>query len=151
VSSERTFAQDLDDKADLERELLRLSLSAGRALRKKGFRARTVTVKIRDADFKTRHAGRTLKHPVESDRVIFSTARDLLGELRTRRRTGVRLLGVGLSSLEMDPGIAQTELFQDGSLEEDQRAKNLSRVVDHLRNRFGDDAILPGRILDDET
>ncbi|MFC1660813.1 DNA polymerase IV [Gemmatimonadota bacterium] len=149
VSSERTFAEDLQDPAALEKELLRLAVSVGRAVRRAGFQGKTVTVKIRDADFQTRQAARTLPQAVESDAAIFSQARDLLRELRTRRNMAVRLLGVGISSLEEGSDVAQTELFADEAPGEPQRQRALSRVLDDLRNRFGEDAILPGRILED--
>lgn len=150
VSSERTFASDLEEDGALEKELLRLTLSTGKALRRQGYRGRTVTVKVRDADFQTRQAGHTLSHPVESDTAIFALAKNLLRELRKRRRTGVRLLGVGVSSLEEGPAALQTDLFPDGSPEESDRHKTLSHIVDELRERFGRDAVVPGRILEDE-
>ena len=57
--------------------------------------ARTVTVRIRDYDFKTRQASRTLDAPVISDRVILEVAHALLAKLRAARRVPARSIGVG--------------------------------------------------------
>ncbi len=147
VSSERTFNTDLTDDRALELKLLGLVGSVGGTLRRKGLRGRTITVKIRDGDFKTRQASHTLPDPVESDRTIHSVARNLLMELRKRRRTSVRLLGVGISSLVEGEGPPQLELFHTGSSSESERDRVVSRVMDDIRSRFGHEVILPGSML----
>jgi hypothetical protein len=85
---------------------------------------------------------------VESDATIFSVALNLFRELRRKRRMGVRLLGVGISSLVEGEGPPQLDLFRKDGLPEPERDRTLSRVMDDLRDRFGDDAILPGRMLE---
>ena len=132
----------------MEGELLWMAGSVGGSLRKAGLRGRTVTVKIRDHDFRTRTASHTLSEPVESDAVLYSVAQNLLKELRSKRRTGVRLLGVGISSLvEEDPPF-QLGLFEEEAPVEPERLRTVSRIVDDLRKRFGEDAVLPGRMLE---
>ena len=115
-------------------------------------RARTVTVKLRDGDFTTRQAAHTVPDPVETDHAVYLVALPLVRELRRRRRTGVRLLGVALSGLlERDDAAeaeAQLGLFPiEGALESD-RDRALARVVDDLRDRFGRGAVMPGRVLE---
>ncbi len=148
VSSERTFAEDIDGDRPLERHLARLSAAAGSALREKGLRARTVTVKLRDGDFTTRSASHTLPDPVESNRAIFGVARGLLGELRRRRRTGARLLGVGLSGLVESDVPRQLGLFEEGGMVETERDRALARVMDDLAGRFGEGTVVSARTLD---
>lgn len=149
ISSERTFFRDLDDDADLERRLLELSGSVAATLREKGLRARTVTVKLRDADFTTRQHSRTVPEGVESDAAVYAVARSLLGELRAQRRRPTRLLGVGLSGLVDPAAPQQLALFEERSAAtETERDRAVSQAVDRLRNRFGDDAVRPGRLLD---
>jgi DNA polymerase-4 len=148
VSSERTFGSDLTDERSLERELLRLVGSVGGSLRGKGLQGRSVTVKLRDGDFKTRQASHTLPDPVESDATLYSVAVNLFRELRRRRTVGVRLLGVGVSSLVEKDSPPQLDLFVGASATEPEKHRTISRVVDDLRGRFGDDAILPGSMLE---
>ncbi len=148
VSTERTFSRDIGRDEELERILLELSLSVGSVLREKGLRARTLTVKIRDGDFTTRQASHTLPLAVESDRAIYEAARPLLARLREGRRVPARLLGVGASSLESGEGGGQLALFEEATPEESERDRTLSQVGDALRARFGDEALVPGRLLD---
>ena len=76
-------------------------------------------------------------------------SRTLLARLRQRYRKDVRLLGVGASNLSTAEEYVQLGFFDEGDGPESERERTLSRVVDELRARFGDDAILPGRLLDD--
>ena len=149
ISSERTFFKDLKSDEDLERMLLRLCRSVAHTLRKAGLRAQTITVKLRDGDFKTRSRARTLAEPIETDSATYRVARELLAELRSRRRTPARLLGVGLSKLGPGDDPVQTGLFEEENRLEGHRERTLGRVVDGLRERFGDRAVLPGRIIGD--
>jgi DNA polymerase-4 len=147
VSSERTFTRDLHEDRAVERELLRVCVSVTSALREADLRARTITVKLRDADFDTRQAGHTLPDAVETEHAVYAVALPLLRELRARRRTGVRLMGVALSTLVEREAPSQLGLFEGESLESD-RDRTLARVVDDLRDRFGRGAVLPGRVLE---
>ena len=96
----------------MARELLALVTRAAADLRGDALTARTITVRIRDRDFKTRQASRTLDAPVISDRVILDVSRRLLSKLRQARRVPARLLGVGLSSLAVDASADQLTLFE---------------------------------------
>jgi len=149
ISSERTFFADIDNDTDLERYLLRQVGSVGRSLRRSELRARTVTVKIRDMDFTTRSAGHTVDPALESDRGIFAVALGLLRELRKKRRRPARLLGVGLTNFVDASESPQLGLFASDDEHEQVRDRTLSHLMDNLKERFGDDAILPGRVIED--
>jgi DNA polymerase-4 len=147
MSREETFAHDVGSDDDLHRELLRLVTRLAADLREHDLAARTVTVRLRDGDFKTRQASRTLPQPVISDRVILATSRALLARLRRERRVRARLLGVALSSLGVPDRAAQLSLFETpSSLLETSRDRALVGAVDRLRAKFGDKAIVPGRL-----
>ncbi len=150
ISRDETFARDISEDDALGTELLHLVVRAGRDLRNDALRARTVTVRIRDGDFTTRQASRTLAEAIESDRVIYGIALKLLARLRAQRRTGARLLGVSLSNLTAAQGPAQLALFQTNDALESERDRRVARVLDDVRGRFGSSAILPGRILRSE-
>lgn len=148
ISSERTFSEDIDDDAELERKAMRLAGSVGRILRKKELRARTVTVKLRDSDFKTRQASRTVDEPIESDGAIFRTAQELLTELRRRRRRPARLLGVGLTNFEeREVSAEQLGFFGAPAGSETVRERALSKTMDELNDRFGDGTVMPARVV----
>jgi len=150
VSSERTFARDLEGDRTVERELLRLCVSATAVLRRADLCTRTVTVKLRDSDFTTRQSGHSLPDPVETDHAVYAVALPLLRELRQRRRAPVRLLGVGLSGLTERDTPAQLGLFPGSDPVESDRDRMLARVVDDLCDRFGRGTVLPGRVLERE-
>jgi DNA polymerase-4 len=148
MSRDETFAVDLTKDEDIERELLGLVTRAAWDLRQGGFTARTITVKLRDRDFRTRSARRTLARPVVSDRVIMDTARELLKKLRGDRRVPARLIGVALSSLSEDPGADQLNLFpSDERRLETDRDLAVARTVDTVRKKFGAKGIVPGALL----
>ena len=152
ISAERTFFRDLDTSGELGRRLLEITTSVGSSLRKRAYRARTITVKIRDADFRTRTRSRTLPEPVESNAAIHEVAKDLLQELRANRRVPARLLGVGLTGLVGDGGERQLGLFAEPVAGETERDRNVSKVFDQLQDRFGRGAVRPGGTLaEDES
>jgi DNA polymerase-4 len=147
ISRDETFPVDIADDAALERELLALVTRASADLRAEGLRARTITVRIRDHDFRTRSASRTVEQGVMSDRVILALARQLLSRLRAGRRVPARLLSVGLTSLAEDESGDQLTLFEravSDSMAETERDRAVARAVDKVRARFGPDGILPG-------
>ncbi len=146
ISSERTFFRDLETDEELEQRLVELATSVGATLRGKGLRARTVTVKLRDHDFRTRQHARTVPEPIESDTTIAEIARTLLTELRAERRVPARLLGVGLSGLGDEAAERQMTLFEEGGVESE-RDRELSRAVDAIAERFGHGTVVPGRIV----
>jgi len=153
MSREDTFPKDLHDDAALARELTRLAVRVSADLRGDGLRARTITVKIKDADFTTRSASRTLPEAVESERAIAAEARALLVKLRKARRVGVRLLGVALSGLveqsRAEPG--QLALFEPAAAArpETDRDRALSHAVDRVREKFGSKSVVPGTLIDE--
>lgn len=149
ISRDETFPRDLNRDDELERELLALAVRAAGDLRDAGLEARTVTVRIRDSDFRNRSASRTLDVAIESDRAVYGVARELLATLRQRRRTPARLLGVALSGFA-ENAPRQLGLFgEPAAALESERDRRLSRAVDGLRARFGRGAPRPGRLLDD--
>jgi DNA polymerase-4 len=144
ICRDETFAKDLHGDAEIERELLRLVTRAASDMRGDGLTARTVAVRLRDWDFRTRAAQRTLPEPVVSDRVILRVARDLLAALRKARRVPARLVGVRLSGLAAAHAEGQVALFTS---EETDRDRGLARAIDRVRGKFGAKTIVPGGIL----
>ena len=145
ISRDDTFPTDIDDDLLLEGELTELVSRAAGDLRGGGLKARTVTVRIRDRDFTTRQASRTVDEALESDRAIFILARELLYKLRKARRVPARLLGVALSNFS-DPPVKQLAFFEEsGGAVETEKHREVSRAMDTVREKFGRGAIAPGR------
>jgi DNA polymerase IV len=103
-------------------------------------------VRLRDADFRTRQASRTLLESLETDRGIYAAARPLLTRLRAERRIGARLVGVSASNL-VASGDSQLALFEEGREGlETERDRRLAHATDALRARFGREVIRPAEL-----
>lgn len=98
ISSETTFARDLTELAAIERELDTLAAEVAAALERKGLVARTVTIKVRYADFTTVTRSHTAQGATRSAKSLSVRARALLERTEAARRP-VRLLGVGAHGL----------------------------------------------------
>ena len=135
VGSEETFASDIDDPQRLARELLRCCVRVGRRLREADLAGRTVTLKLRYANFRTITRARTLPQATDTDAELHRVAAELLERLRLGR-VPVRLIGVAVSNLQ--PAGAPTQL-RLGRQRPGWAAA--VRAADAVRARFGDAAI----------
>jgi DNA polymerase-4 len=107
VSAETTFDADLSDLASVRRAVAEMTEHAHRRLLASGRAARTVTVKIRGADFATRTRSETSPTASTDLAALSATARRLTESALPD--TGVRLIGVSLSGLT---GAVQQPLFE---------------------------------------
>ncbi|MBI2168977.1 MAG: DNA polymerase IV [Actinobacteria bacterium] len=142
VSAEETFARDLVDPADLDREVRRLADRTAARLRGAGLRGRTVTLKARYGDFRTITRSTTLPEATDSSRAVVKAAAELLAAVDPA--DGLRLLGVGVSNIER-PEHQQEALPLAGGAPE---AASLDQAVDAVRARFGPDAMAPASLVD---
>ncbi|HYY82696.1 MAG TPA: DNA polymerase IV [Actinomycetes bacterium] len=143
VGSEETFAADIDDPERLGRELLRCAVRVGRRLREARLAGRTVTLKLRFADFRTITRSRTLPDPTDDDAELHALAAELLARLRLGRAP-VRLVGVSVSNLSGEGAPRQLRL---GPERPGWRAA--ARAADAVRERFGDAAIERASLIDE--
>jgi DNA polymerase IV len=105
VSAENTFPTDLSNPSDLYQELAQLSSKVARHLEQKGLQGKTVTMKIRLADFTTFTRQTTLPALTRSETIILETSWRLLSaELAPGR--AFRLLGVGVSTFGEEQQLA---------------------------------------------
>jgi DNA polymerase-4 len=98
ASSETTYAEDLQDLAMIREELARLARETAQWLERKRLAGRTVTIKVRYADFTTVTRSHTLSRPTADADVICSWASELLHRTQAGRRP-VRLLGARVNGL----------------------------------------------------
>lgn len=141
ISRETTFARDLRHRDELLLTLRRLSDSVGLRLRRQGLAGRTVTLKLRWADFTTLTRRTTLAQPIDQDAEIYAAAVDLFDAVWSQGRP-VRLIGVGVSGFSTAG--RQLSLWDTDA---DRQQRRLQATLDELRSQFGPGVIVRGRDL----
>ncbi len=144
ISAETTFVEDEDDINELKHTLRQLVEQVGRRARKSELAGKTVSIKLRWADFTTLTRQVTLAAPVDRDADIYHAAERLLLANWSQRRS-VRLIGVGISGFDADQQSQQLGLWDaPPAVPADDR---LQHTLDELRERFGDESIKRGSDL----
>jgi DNA polymerase-4 len=143
ISAEETFDRDLTETSEMDRQLLALTERTAGRIRAKQLHAGTVSVKIRQSDFRTFTRQRALRPPGNGTDQMFHLARGLLHQwLAEHPGAEIRLLGVGGSDLcEAE----QRDLFAG---DETPRSTHLDATVDNIRDRFGKSSVNRARTLD---
>jgi DNA polymerase-4 len=95
VSAETTFLKDKDSRTLLGVELHHLADEVAERIAQENFSGRTVTVKVKYADFKIVSRSRTLPRPVKNFKHLWDTAHDIIRQIELPQP--VRLLGLGVS------------------------------------------------------
>ena len=99
ISTEETFERHLTDRSSMHVELRRMAVEVASYLQRDGISARTVTTKLRYADFSIRSRSTTLPTPIDEADRIGDLACRLLDRGLQDRPGALRLLGVGVSGL----------------------------------------------------
>ncbi len=131
IGSERTFQEDMEWPGPVRGMLGALADLVAASLRKEGLMARTVTLRLRTADFKTRTISRTLPHATQDAAALFAVADDLLRK-NWNGRIALRL--VGLTASKLTEASLQWDLFDHVAQE---RLDRLNRAMDAVRRRHG--------------
>jgi DNA polymerase IV len=139
ISHETTFSKDISDTDLLRAWLLELTEHVGTRLRQHHRQGRTVSIKVRFADFRTITRSRTLPQPTDVTHELWQVAGELLTESLPARHCDVRLLGIGVSGLTS--ATPQRTLFDDDS---QQQHRQLDAVTDAIRDKFGTDLLSRG-------
>jgi len=148
VSRETTLSRDLRDPGELEAILALLTAYVAAQLREEQLVANTVTLKLRHDDFRTVSRRRTLEMATDLDSDLYPEARELFRrafEDVRRRNRGVRLIGVAASGLAPS---AEADLFEPP---DHLRRRQLAEAVDRVREKFGFDAVTPGKVLESKA
>ncbi|NNF65729.1 MAG: DNA polymerase IV [Acidimicrobiia bacterium] len=140
ISVEATYESDLHDLAKIDREILAHCERLAQRLRKAGYAAKTVTLKVRLGDFTTVTRSHSLPSPIDVTRDLWSIARELYSRIDLQSQ-GIRLLGIGAASLVAKGTPRQMAL--DGS-----RHQALAAATDRVRDRYGSDAVGPAALAD---
>ncbi|WP_433255578.1 DNA polymerase IV [Streptosporangium sp. CA-135522] len=142
IGAEETFATDVDDPVKIRRELLRLSERVAARLREGGHAGRTVSVKLRRADFSTISRSRTLREPTDVAQVLYATACDLYAAAGLEK-VPLRLVGVRVENLR-PAGETPRQL---GLGERESGWREAEQAMDRAVRRFGRDAVLPASLV----
>ncbi|GAB2758083.1 DNA polymerase IV [Nocardioides pakistanensis] len=142
MGADETFGRDTDDPEVVRRELLRLSAKVTARLRAAKVAGRTVTLRVRFADFTTITRSRTLPEATDVTQVVYRTAADLYAALGLQRAR-VRLVGVRVEGLL--PRVAVHHQMMLG--EREHGWSDADRAVDRAATRFGAAAVRPATLL----
>ena len=142
IGADETFGRDTDDPEVVLCELLRLSSKVGARLRAAGVAGRTVTVKVRFADFTTITRSRTLPEATDVTREIHGTASALFRALGLQRAR-IRLVGVRVEGLVPRAGVYRQLVL--GA--RDHGWPEADHAVDRAVTRFGSAAVQPASLL----
>jgi len=144
IGAEVTFDTDVADPAVVRRALLELSTKVGARLRRAGQAGRTVSIKVRMADFRTVNRSRTIGTPTDVAREIFATAWALYQALRPGDR--VRLVGVRVEGLTGAAGAVRQPTL--GAPERGWR--EAEAAADAAAARFGRSVVRPASLLPED-
>lgn len=138
IGKENTYEIDLTNAKEVEKELFILAEKVGWRLRKYGYSARTIIVKIRFASFRTITRSKTLPEPTNFDEDIFATAKNIWQNVAMTE--GIRLIGITAANLQA--GCGQMSLFS----EDHEKRRAVYNTVDKLKAKFGEKIITKGRL-----
>ena len=147
ISHESTFYADIDSRETLEAWLIYLLEMVSRRMRQYDIHGRTIQLKIRFSDFRTITRSKTCGQPTNVTRELLEVATSLLRDTLKPSHDPVRLLGIGVSNLE-HLLLRQKMLFDENEHLRDQR---LDDSVDRIRERFGNDSLMSGKVVDQDV
>jgi DNA polymerase IV len=140
IGAEETFDVDHHDRHLLRRELLRLAEKTAGTLRSRGLRGRTVSIKVRFADFTTITRSRTLPVATDVTQEVYRTASRLLADQVPPG--AVRLIGVRVEQLT--PATGGEQLTLDAP---ERGWRDADQAADAARTRFGTSAVRPASLI----
>ncbi|QIX26351.1 DNA polymerase IV [Nocardioides sp. JQ2195] len=142
MGADETFAQDTDDREVILREVLRLAARVSGRMRSAQVAGRTVTLRVRFADFTTITRSKTLPEATDVTQEIHRTATRLYDALGLQRAR-VRLVGVRVEGLVPRRTVHRQLLLG----EREQGWAEADRAVDRATRRFGTAAVRPASLL----
>ena len=142
ISAAETFAQDLDNPEEILTEFLRLTERATARLRDRDLFAKTISIKVRFADFSTINRSKTLPLPIDSTHDVYDVVKVLYQALRIERAR-LRLVGVSLENLS--EGAPHQMMLGEREV----GWRQAEGAMDQARARFGKGSVRPARLIKD--
>ena len=144
IGNEETFSEDLDNPEEILRELLRMTEKATARLRERSLFAKTISIKIKFADFSSLTRSKTVPIAIDNTHDTYEAVKALYLALRNDGAR-IRLVGVSLSQLQEGAPV-QLEL---GARERGWREADTA--IDRAQARFGRGSVRPGRLISPES
>jgi DNA polymerase IV len=136
IGAEETYMRDLTTKEEVLRCALVHAEAVARRLTRAGLSARTVTLKVKHADFRLVTRRETLQEPVRDASSLYDCVRRMYAELALQAPWRIRLVGVSASGLEAegqtrslfpDPALAKRNALESLLMHAEQKTK--TRIV----------------------
>ena len=140
ISAAETFARDIDDPEILLQELLRLTEKATARLRARSLFSKTISIKVRYADFTTISRSKTLPLAIDSTHETYDVVKTLFNAVGINGAR-IRLVGVSLDNLQAD---APEQLILGGR---EHGWREAEGAIDKAQARFGRHSVRPARLV----
>jgi len=144
ISTENTFATDIARGSGSDQFLRKAAEEVAESLRRDGYHARTVRLKVRLSSFKTYSRSKTMDSPFLDAATLYQTGRQLLEEVELEGEK-IRLLGLGAASLVPVEEPVQNSLFGDESIPV--RDKKVTHLIDQAKKEQGSALLKRGSLL----
>lgn len=141
IGAETTFDTDTADPQVLRLAMLALADKVGARLRRAGLAGRTVSIKVRFADFRTINRSRTLISPTDVTREVLGTAWELYAAIRTSEK--IRLIGIRVEQLASSASLARQPTLDAPT----HGWREAEAAADAATARFGPAAVRPASLL----
>ena len=142
IGAEETFLIDLDNHDEILKELLRMVEKSSQRLRDAGLVSKTISMKIRFADFTTISRSKTVPLPISGVQECYEVVRALYTALGLDRAR-IRLVGVSLENLSEGSGSPQQLLLG----EREKGWREATQAMDAATRRFGRGSVRPARLV----
>jgi DNA polymerase-4 len=144
IGNEETFSEDLDSPEEILREFLRMTEKATARLRERSLFAKTISIKIKFADFSSLTRAKTVPIAIDNTHDTYEIVKSLYLALNNEGAR-IRLVGVSLSNLQEGAPV-QLEI---GARERGWREAD--GAIDRAKARFGRQSVRPGRLIRSEN
>lgn len=109
VGAENTFEEDLDNPTTVLVELYHVARRVWGRITAKQFHGRTITLKVKYADFEIISRGKTVPHPVEDFKEFWQISKEILKQIDYSSKK-IRLMGLTLSNANENEDVKQLEI-----------------------------------------
>lgn len=127
IGNSKTTAFDLKAIEEIEKVLLEVIETASKRLRDKNLKAKTITINLKNSNFKSYSSSTSFLSPISSTKNIFNAAKTILKNCY--RNDYIRLVGISFSNLVSD-SIIQTNIFDSF----DEKSLLLDKTIDQINS-----------------